>query len=233
MGKNITVQEDVNLRTGHMSGVARHASLNVGMMTLSVLLTACVLSRGIEGPVRTYQLTPEPGVLRIESRQFNGPGPILLVNLPQSDPGFDTQRMAYLTRPYEVNYFATSQWADTPARMLSMLLVRTFEQGRPWQAVVVSPTILRADYRVDVEGLVLVQEFVQSPSRARISWRAQLVDLRKGLVLGTRRFEGLQETSSDDAYGGVRAANQALGRLLADMASWLETCVSEQGKTAC
>ncbi len=160
-------------------------------------------------------------------------GPILLVGLPQPDPGFDTRRMVYVTRPYELKYYSANEWADTPGRMLYPLLIRALEHTGVWQAVIAAPSLLRPDYRVDLNGLVLAQEFVQSPSRVRISWRVQLIDLREGRVIGTRRFDVVREAPSEDAYGGVEAANQVLGELLNGTVSWLGTCVADRGKAAC
>ena len=203
-----------------------------GLVGLLAVATGCLMPRTESRPVHTYQLSPDSERAEIEARQV-GSGAIVFVSLPQSDPGFDTQRMAYVTRPYEISYFSANQWADTPGRMLSPLLVKALEQTGVWQAVITAPGVVRADYRLDVSGLALAQEFLQSPSRVRLSWRAQLIDLREGHTLGTRRFEAAKDASSEDAYGSVRAANQVLGKLLSEMASWLGSCVSQRGKAAC
>ncbi len=204
-------------------------------MVLGLLLSmsGCLMLRPESQPIHTYQLSLGSESQKQEMGRTNSTGAILLVGLPQASPGFDTQQMVYLTRPYEVNYFSANQWIDTPARMLTPLLITTLEKTRMWRAVVTAPSTLRADYRVDVTGLVLAQEFWQSPSQVRFAWRAQLIDLPKGQVLGTHRFEARQEALSEDAYGGVRAANQILGGLLNEMVLWLETCVNEPRKAPC
>lgn len=204
-------------------------------MVLGLLLSmsGCLMLRTESQPIHTYQLSLGSESQKQEMGRTNSTGAILLVGLPQASPGFDTQQMVYLTRPYEVNYFSANQWIDTPARMLTPLLITTLEKTGMWRAVVTAPSSLRADYRVDVTGLVLAQEFWQSPSQVRLAWRAQLIDLPKGQVLGTHRFEARQEALSEDAYGGVRAANQILGGLLNEMVLWLEACVNEPGKAPC
>lgn len=203
------------------------------VLGLLVVSTGCLMPRGEPLLLHTYQLNPITESLAPEARTARGKGPVLLIGLPQSDPGFDTQRIAYRTRPYELNYFSTSQWADTPARMLSSLLVAAFDQAPFWGAVVTAPSPLRADYRVDVNGLLLVQEFFQPPSLVQLAWRAQLIDVRSGQVLGTRFFGAAQEAPSEDAYGGVQAANQALATLLGEMTSWVKGCVTKQERVAC
>lgn len=202
------------------------------MMGLALAVTGCLTPRGDSPPVKTYHLaadvasqTPEPGVGQT--------GPILLVGVPQSDPGFDTPRMAYRTRPYELSYFSASQWADAPARMLHPLLISSLEHEGSWSAVVTASTALRADYRLDVSALVLVHEFDTTPSRLRLSWKAQVIRLHDGRPIGARRFETAQAATSDDAYGGVRAANQALARLLGEMSAWARACVTNHQKAPC
>ena len=209
---------------------------HVKPLMLALLLAAtagCLFTRAESRPVHTYQLSPDAQFPGIEARGTNKTGPILLVGLPQPDPGFDTRRMVYVTRPYELNYYSANEWADTPGRMLCPLLIRALEHTGLWQAVIAAPSLLRPDYRVDLNGLVLAQEFIQSPSRVRISWRAQLIDLREGRVLGTRRFDVVREAPSEDAYGGVEAANLVLGELLNGTVSWLGACVADRGKAAC
>jgi cholesterol transport system auxiliary component len=193
------------------------------------MLTACVLSRPTEGPVHTY-------VLRIEEGAWAAPPPgdkrathgILLVSQPQAEPGFDAARMVYLTRPHEVSYYAANQWVDTPARMMAPLLIYGLEQSRLWKTVIPMPSAVRGDYRLDTQDLVLQQEFFQSPSLIRMGLRLQLVGLRDHTVVGTRRFDVVETAPSEDAYGGVVAANRAVTKLLDQVTTWLRGCLSKE-----
>lgn len=194
---------------------------------LIMVLTACLSPGGENRPLRTYQLSLDPAAAPPPGTSGKPGSAILLVTMPQPQAGFDTPGMVYLRRPHEVNYYATSQWADTPARMLASLLVQALEQSHAWQAVVHAPTPLRADYRVDSDTLLIEHEFFQQPSRVRLTLRVQLIELRGQRILGTRLFEALEEAPSEDAYGGVVAANQAVTKLLADVAAWLSTRLNE------
>jgi cholesterol transport system auxiliary component len=201
---------------------------DVRPLMLAVLLattTGCLLSRAESRTVHTYQLSPDMRASAGEARLADATGPVLLISLPQSDPGFDTQRMVYLTRRYELDYYGVNQWADTPARMLVPLLVQALDRSGAWKAVMPVPASIRGDYRLDTDGLVLQQEFFQQPSRVRLGIRMQLVDLRESRVVGSRTFETVEEASSDDAYGGVLAANRAVAAILDQAASWLQGCL--------
>ncbi len=201
---------------------------------MSCVLAACALPRSAEGPVHTYLLAGDESAWETGA-QATQPGVhgVLVVGLPQAEAGFDQPRMAYLQRPYEVNFYATNQWADTPARMLVPLLVRALETTGLWRAVVPVPTTVRGDYRLDTSGLVLQQEFVQQPSRTRVLLRAQLVEMKEQRVVGARSFEALEPAPSDDAYGGVLAANRAVAKVLQAVEGWIKSCLREPAKEDC
>ena len=60
-----------------------------------------------------------------------------------------------------------------------------------------------------------------------LTLRVQLIDVRGKRVLATRVFDETENAPSDDAYGGVTAANAALQRVLEQIA---EFCVVESDR---
>lgn len=184
---------------------------------LCLLLSGCALLAAgpAEPPSRfvleaAFEPAPEEG---------EAAGVVLLVVPPLARPGFDGSRMIYVTRAYEVQSFARSEWVDAPARMLAPLLVQALERVGGFR-VVQAPSAALATLRLDTEILALQQEFTASPSRVRLALRAQLVDAAARRVLATTELEAVEEAPSDDPYGGVVAANQALARVLRELALW-------------
>jgi cholesterol transport system auxiliary component len=59
------------------------------------------------------------------------------------------------------------------------------------------------------------------PSRVRFTLRATLVENKTRRVLAGREFEAVAPASSDDPYGGVVAANQAVRTVLENLAQFL------------
>src|SRR5215475_14369274 len=113
-----------------------HASQSIGILALGTMLTACVMPRAAEGPVHTYLLNPEKGTWAAQpSGNKHEPQEVLLLSMPQAEAGYDTPRMVYLTRAHEVAYYATNQWAETPARMIGTLLVQALEKSGLWRVV--------------------------------------------------------------------------------------------------
>lgn len=139
---------------------------------------------------------------------------VLAVGMPHAQPGFDTPRIAYVQRAHELDYYALSRWAAPPAHMLAPLLVQTLEQSGGFRAVVQAPGAAMADLRLDTELLRLQQDFDIKPSREQVVLRVQLIELHSGRILASRVFAESEPAPSEDAYGGVIAANRALQRIL-------------------
>jgi len=138
---------------------------------------------------------------------------------PGARPGFDGPRMAYVTRPYELNFFARHQWVDAPARMLAPLLADALERGGRFDAMQ-SGERVASSLGLETEVVVLQQEFSAHPSQVRFTLRVRLVDLVKRSVLAGSTFEAVEAAASDDPYGGVVAANRAVARVLDQVAKW-------------
>ncbi|MGA8862602.1 MAG: ABC-type transport auxiliary lipoprotein family protein [Gallionella sp.] len=148
---------------------------------------------------------------------------VLAVSMPRALPGFDTTQIAYVQQPYELDYFVTSRWADTPARMLQPIIAQAMMQTQSFRAVVLAPGMIPADVRLDIELVRLQQDFMTRPSRMQLTLRAQLIDVRGKRLLAAQQFDETETAASEDAYGGVVAANRLLQRVLGKLA---EFCVN-------
>jgi cholesterol transport system auxiliary component len=145
---------------------------------------------------------------------------VLAISTVRATPGFDSAAMVYVQKAHALDHYAMHRWADTPARMLGQLLLRTLEDSGSFRAVVQAPSALPADLRLDTEIVQLRQSFLAKPSRVELTLRAQLIDVAARRVLATRYIEVTQDAPSDDAAGGVAAANDAVARALAQVAAF-------------
>jgi cholesterol transport system auxiliary component len=179
----------------------------VGLAAL--LAAACAPLQPSDTP-STYVLDARP----LPGGRAPGRDAVIAVGAPRARPGFDTAQMAYVRRAHEIEYFANNRWADTPARMLAPLAAQALDQAGGFRAVVQAPGSAPADLRLDIEVVSLLQDFRDRPSRVRFALRVQLLDLGARRVIATGEFEETEAAPSEDAYGGVVAANRALERLL-------------------
>lgn len=183
----------------------------IPLLLTSVLLAGCISmpAQQLEQP-RLYRLDAVlAGKAAVAKREV-----VLAVSLPQAQPGADSAAMAYVQQAHQVEYFASSRWADTPARMLEPLLLQALSQAGSFRAVVSNVGSAAADYRLDSEWLRLQQEFGQQPSRMHLTLRVQLVNLKTRQVVASQEIDEVEPAASENAYGGVLAANRAMQRVL-------------------
>jgi cholesterol transport system auxiliary component len=200
----------------------RNKNLRLVSYTLLLLLGACSLGPTETTAPRTYFLNPEISWKNPHGYAERIGTAVLLITQPKAQAGFDTARMAYLLRPYEVNYYAFNQWADTPARLLHRIMVEGLDKTGQWSTVLQAPSAVPAQYRLDTDNLILEQQFFSRPSRVRLSVRAQIIDAKQQTILATRYFGVLEVAPTDDAYGAVLAANHAAEKFMIEIAAWLD-----------
>lgn len=185
-----------------------------------ILLASCSALRAPQREAAKLYLLDASAAVRPSPIQRNL---VLAVSMPRASAGFDTPQMAYQQSDHQLQYFAVNRWLDTPASMLEPLLLQTLEQSRGFSAVVRTPSMVTADVRLDTELLRLQQDFSSHPSRVQLTLRVQLIDVSAKRVLASKLFAVAEDAPSDDARGGVIAANRLLQQLLGQVA---EFCVS-------
>jgi len=196
---------------------------------LLLLLGACgILDTAKEAPPAFYSLYgARPGAQPSAPVPWSITVPTLIVNPPHAAAGFDSHRIIYAREPQQLEYFAHSEWVDTPARMIAPSIVAALENTNAFRAVVLAPSAAVGDLRLDVEILRLLHEFGSTPSRVRFTLRAYLVDNETRQVLAWREFDETVAAAQDDPYGGVMAANRAVQNVMERLASF---CAETAGR---
>jgi len=141
-------------------------------------------------------------------------GLTLVVALPQADAGFDSTHMVYRRQADQLEYFARSQWVDTPARMLAPLLVDAAGRAAGIRVALPASAGAAADGRLVTRIVRLQQDFSQRPSQVRVTLQFSLLDDATRQVVDSAEFDETVAAPSDDPAGGVAAANQALQLVL-------------------
>jgi len=197
-----------------MRGVGKQL---VALLMTGLLTGGCsVLPEAEPVAIDQYLLEYHPG-----PQAINGPGkqaPVLIVTTPVAYGGYDSSRIAYMREAYSLRYYSRSQWADNPARMLAPQIADALQATGKFQALYAAPGAIAADYRLDTDLVRLHQDFTIQPSVVRVTLHANLIDLQTHRVVATEQFDVVETAATDDAYGGVVAANKAVNRLLAALA---------------
>ena len=198
------------------SSHSRHALCIVG------LLAGCSSLLPKPMPLPTLfaleDATPAPTAARPAASAASAP--TLIVNTPRAAAGYDSTHIVYRRQPNEIEYFASSQWVDTPAQMLAPLMTRAIERTGAYRAVLRAPSAVAGQLRLDTELVRLQHEFTTSPSRVRLTLHAVLVDTTTRRVIAWREVDATVNAASDDPAGGVAATQQAVQRVLAELAAF-------------
>lgn len=166
----------------------------------------------------TIDVAPPPGA---PAPLTNTAGaPTVLISPPRATSGYDSRQIVYVRQNHRLEYFARSQWVDTPARMFAPLLVTHLAATGGFQAVYTGAGAAAADLRLDTEIMALKQDFLSTPSSTHFVLRAQLIDGVSRRVIATRDIEAAVASASEDPYGGVVAANGAVGIVLSQLSAF-------------
>ena len=204
---------------------------NMAAVVALILVGACsTLRSGVAPNPAFYSLEGAAPAARAVPAMAPAAAPTLMVNPPHASAGFDSQRIIYVQEPHKLEYFAHSEWVDTPSRMLAPLLAAAIEHSAAFRAVVLTPSAAAGDLRLDTEIIRLQHEFLTRPSQVRFTLRAYLVDDRTRRVLAWREFDTAVPAASEDPYGGVVAANRAVQAVLNDLAAFCAETARDQRK---
>ena len=152
---------------------------------------------------RATMPAPAPSALPITA-------PTLIVNPPRAASGFSSQRIVYVREAHQLEYYAHSEWVDSPARMIAPLIVAAVGNSRSFRAAVLTPSAANGDLRLDTEIVRLQHDLSGKPGNVRFTLRATIVDNTTRKVLARSEFDETIASASDDPYGGVIAANRAV-----------------------
>ena len=175
------------------------------IVLLVLLLAACATQPRMELYSIDAPIEPAGALHRL-------PG-TLVVERPSMLPGYDTPKMAYMTLPHRIDYFARNRWVDTPGRMLYPILIESL--SRRFSRVERAPS--RGDVTLSTEIVMLRQEFSGKSSRIHLVLRAML---ESGGQSRTRTFEIFEDCPENTPYGGVLAANRAAARLASELSDF-------------
>lgn len=204
-----------------------------GVLAAMLAVSGCSLLKPTAKPVASfYSLDRGGATTAVKSSasppSLPGANLTLVISPPRAAAGFDSSRIIYVRQAHKMEYFAQSEWVDPPARMLGPLMASAFEKSGAFRAVVLTPGSASGDLRLDTEIVRLQQDFSTHPSRVNFVLRAFLVDDKTRDVVAWREFDQSLEAASEDAPGGVVAANRVVAKVLEELSVFLFQRVAER-----
>jgi cholesterol transport system auxiliary component len=182
-----------------------------------VALSSCSLLGPQKTPtVTTYTLS----ISKIHTVPVHDHKITLLVNTPTAAAGYDSRKMIYTKRPYELSEFALNQWAAPPAEMLETILVQKLNDTGRFHAIISNAYSANRQFILRTHLIELRQNFTVKPSQIQLSLQAELINAQDSKVINTGTFATSVPAVQNTPYGGVLAANKAADRLLNQIAEF-------------
>ena len=211
-------------------------NLGVRLFLLSILLPFIIVSCSALLPKQTIQtayysldalnLNAQRNVTQMANDNLQA----IIICSPKASAGFNTRHIMYSKSPHQLAYFANSEWIDTPSNMLQpmiMLAVKNtgmFSVNLPFVSKLSKSTAHFASKTLRIETQIdrLLHDFSQKPSVVHLLLRVTILEHATNKVLAQRDFIEQTNAISDNPYGGVMAANQAVNIVLQKLASFTQ-----------
>jgi cholesterol transport system auxiliary component len=186
------------------------------LILAGLLLAACGnLLPGSEPAPDLYTLSPATrfadGLVQVPWQ--------LGIEEPSAVGGLDSNRIAVMSTPNEVKYFAEVRWVERTPRMVQGLIVESFERSRAVGGVDRSAIGMRSDYVLRSELRDFQAELFDASKTPTVHVRltAKLVRSGRHEVVWSRDFEARAPARTTSARDVVAAFDEALGRAMADL----------------
>ncbi|MBV8737010.1 MAG: membrane integrity-associated transporter subunit PqiC [Alphaproteobacteria bacterium] len=169
-------------------------------------------------PSNLYRLTAArdfpPGLRQVSSQ--------LMVDLPQTPAGIDTDRIALSKSPLTLDYFANAEWIDRLPELIGNLLLASFENSGRITAVDRNSGGLRADYilRTEIRHFEAIYASTNAPPQVWVEIVARLAAVRQRAIIAEARFEKRVPATANDIPAIVAAFNTATVGVLEEIVVW-------------
>jgi cholesterol transport system auxiliary component len=178
-------------------------------------MTACGLIGG--PPPRLFTLTPVGNFPR-------GLPPVkwsLVVDEPTAARQIDTSRIALMSGPFRVDYYADVEWTDSAPAMVQLLLIQSFQNTGRLPVVSSSRQTLATDFLL----LSNLREFqvetdASGTPQATISLEVTLLRMPRRTPLGTTRFEKSSPIDSKSTEAVTTAFDVSLDDVMRRVVDW-------------
>jgi len=182
--------------------------------SLAPAITACILG----GPApRQFTLHPVTDFPR-------GLPPVkwsLVVDEPTAPRQIDTSRIALMSGPFRVEYYADVEWTDDAPAMVQLLLIQSFENTRRFPVVAPSRQTLATDFLLlsSLRKFQVEKDASGSP-QATVVLEATLLRMPRRTPIATGRFERATPATSTSTEAVTAAFDASLDDVMRRVVDW-------------
>lgn len=194
------------------------------LMVMTLILTGCsglsALTR-VSRPNELYMLTPkstfDEKLPRIAQQ--------IVIEEPTATAAVDTDQIAVQPTSLRVQYLPRARWVDRAPLIVQALLIESYENSNRVDAVGRSAVGLRADYLIvtdirEFQALVPASEQADEGLNVNVRLNIKVIDSDLDRIIGSRSFEEVVRSKSDDVSDVISAFDEALGDTMRDSVEW-------------
>ena len=144
----------------------------------------------------------------------------LLIMQPDTNPIYNTTRIAFANKPFQISYYSRSHWIEAPADMLAAVLAQTMQKTNHFKSVIAPPFSGLYTYALRTQIKTLQADYTRPMPAMQVTIQAQIVRAGDGRIIAAREFKTAVPLQKYSPFGAVVAANCATSQLLSEMAVW-------------
>lgn len=135
---------------------------------------------------------------------------------------YDTDGMVFSNKAGTRGYYQFARWSERTGKRFTDLLLLRLEHEKIFAAVAQSGSNVRGDWLLITEFLDFYHDAAQQPGAVKVTFRAEVVDLKTRALLARKTFTQSVDVSTYNAAGAHKAFNEASTRTLNELADWLK-----------
>ncbi len=151
------------------------------------------------------------------------------IEAPRALKGLDSERIAYRSGAYEIQYYADADWIDLAPDMVQMVLIRSFQNRTKLNVSGRTVGGVPPDFILTS----LLQDFQADAGHgAQVSLVASLSPYNRRRVVRTRTFEATARAADERIESVAAAFDEALGHVAGDLIAWTLASAEEEKRAA-
>jgi len=147
----------------------------------------------------------------------------LSIRTPEAIAGLDSERIAILFPPYNLDYYAGAAWVDRLPRLVEASLLEAFEASGRIDAVAQDQDAARADYALSTDIRDFEARLDSAPGApvAAVRIGARLLSSRTQEIVGYTNVSREERASANSVDAAVEALDTAFAAVLAQLVTWV------------
>ena len=192
----------------------RHLLAGLIAGSVGQYVTGCGL---IGPPPRQFTLTPVADF----SRELPPVKWSLVIDEPTAARQIDTSRIALMSGPFQVEYYADVEWTDSAPAMVQLLLVQSFQNTGRLPVVAPTRQTLAADFLL-LSNLqkFQVEKDASGTFQATVVLEGTLLRMPRRIPVATARFEKATPVDTKSTETVTAAFDASLGDVMRRVVDW-------------